>query len=63
MKLQPLCRPFQFTRRRVETDQSLCPPLAEKTMQQFSLATAQISDGLGAGRTKRLDYRHQSFVV
>ena len=54
MQLQPLCRPLQFTRRRVKTDQPLGPSLAEQTVQQLALAAAQIGNGLGAGRTKRL---------
>ena len=62
MKLQRFAA-HSIPRRWVETNQSLCPTLAEEAMQQFSLATAQISDGLGASRTKHLDDRHHPFVV
>src|ERR1700730_4821728 len=63
MQLQPLCGPFQFTRSGVEADQAVGPPLVKQTKQQFALATPQISDGLSAGCTKRLNYRHHPFVV
>src|SRR6266545_2487093 len=63
MKLQPLCRPFQFTRCWIEANQSLCPSLAQQTMKQFAFATAQISDGLSTGRPKRLDDSRHPFIV
>ena len=63
MQFQPFCSPFQIGRRRVEADQSLCPPLGEEAMQQLALSTAQIGDRLGAGRAKRLDHCRHPFVV